>query len=72
MVVAVESSTLKSAPANCIFSALIKTVNGSCIPESAADLASLIAGKSRVLMTDIVVAKAAHRVVAKAYPRVVD
>ena len=72
MAVVVESSTLKSALAHCIFSALIKTVNGSCIPESAADLASLITGKSRVLMADRVVDKADHRVVAKEDHRVVD
>ena len=65
MAVAVESSTLKSAPAHCIFSALIKTVNGSCIPENAADLASLITGKYRVLMADKVEDKADHRVVAR-------
>ena len=72
MVVAVESSTLKSFPAHCISSALIKTVSGSFIPESVADLASLITGKYRVLMADKVEDKADHRVVGKANHQVVD
>ena len=70
MVVAVESSTLKSAPAHYIFNALIKTVSGSFIPESVADLASLITGKCRVHMADSLGAKADHRVGAKADHRV--
>ena len=70
MAVAVESSTLKSVPAHYIFSVLIKTVGGSCIPESVADLASLIIGKSRVHMEDNRGDKADHRVAAKADHRV--
>ena len=70
MAVTVESSTLKSVPAHCIFSVLIKTVSGSCIPESVADLASLIIGKSRVHIEDSMGHKADHRVAAKADHRV--
>ena len=65
MVVSVESSTQKSAPAHCIFNALIKTVSGSFKPESVADLASQITGKCRVHMADSLGAKADHRVAAR-------
>ena len=65
-VVAVEDSTLKSVPALCIFSALIETAGGSFTPESAEDLASLIAGKSRVLAAGSLGDKAGHKVAAKA------
>ena len=65
MVVAVESFTLKSSPDHYIFSALIKTVSGSSIPESVAELASLITGKCRVHMADSLGAKADHRVAAR-------
>ena len=71
MAVAVESSTLKSAPAHCIFSALIKIVSRSSLPESVADLASLITGKWRVNMADSLGAKADNKVAAKADHRVV-
>ena len=72
MVVAVESSTLKSAPAHYIFSALIKTVSGSSIPESVAELASLITGKCRVHMADSLGAKADHRVADHRKVRVIS
>ena len=65
MVVAMESSTLKSAPAHCIFSALTKTVSGSYIPESVEDLANLITGKFRVPVVDSLGDKAGLRGLAR-------
>ena len=68
MVVAVENSILKSAPVHCISSVLINIVSGSCIPESVADLASLIAGMFKAHMADHRgEARADHRVEVKVH-----
>ena len=52
MAVAAESFIRKSVQALCISNALTNIANGSFIPESAADLASLIAGKCKVHMAN--------------------
>ena len=68
MAVAVESFILKSVQAHCISSALTNIVSGSSIPESAADLASLIAGKFKAHMANLRgEARADLRGVAKAH-----
>ena len=69
MVAVVESSTQKSAPALSTFSALIGTASGSSIPESAADQARQIIGRSRAHTAATV---ADHQVVDKPDPRGVD
>ena len=73
MVAVVESSTQKSAPALSTSSALIGTASGSSIPESAADQARQIIGRSKAhtaaTVADGGVAKPDPRGVAKPDPR---
>ena len=70
MVAVVESSTQKSAPALSTSNALTGTASGSSIPESAADQARQIIGRSKAHTAATVADH--HQGVAKPDPRGVD